>query len=189
MEMMENNMRKTISENYLEMQKTLHENDNYGVASLAFAPIVADLCRQINIRSISDYGAGKKRLEEGLIKSGIKLENYYPYDPAFPEYGEPKTADLVCCIDVLEHVEPDMLNAVLEELASITSSYGFFSIHMGPAGKILADGRNAHLIQEESSWWLPKLCSHFNILQLMTHGLMGRGFWVVVERKNSIKIS
>jgi hypothetical protein len=178
-----NSKNKTISDKYLTMQKELHKNVNYGVASIAFAPIVADLCRQINIKTISDYGAGKKRLQEALIELDLKLAGYFPYDPAFPEYGEAKSAELVCCIDVLEHVEPDKLTSVLEELASITSNYGFFSVHMGPAEKILEDGRNAHLIQEQTSWWLPRLCCHFNILQLMTHTLMGRGFWVVVERK------
>jgi hypothetical protein len=52
---------------------------------------------------------------------------------------------------------------------------------MGPARKILADGRNAHLIQKPSSWWLGKLIQHFEILHLQTHSLMGQGFWVVLQ--------
>jgi hypothetical protein len=47
--------------------------------------------------------------------------------------------------------------AQIAELAKITQNFGFFSIHMGPAGKILSDGRNAHLIQKPRSWWLSKL--------------------------------
>ena len=52
---------------------------------------------------------------------------------------------------------------------------------MGPAQKVLEDGRNAHLIQEPTSWWLEKLIRRFEISQLQTHQLMGHGFWVVVQ--------
>lgn len=172
----------TISGEYLKLQQELHQNPNYGVASLSFAPIVADLIRQTQAQSLADYGAGKKRLLEGLAKAGVHPKHYFPYDPVFPEYGSPKEADLVCCIDVLEHIEPEKLEAVLRELASITIGLGFFSVHMGPAGKTLADGRNAHLIQKPSSWWLPKICQHFNVLHLASHEMMGRGFWLIVQR-------
>jgi len=152
------------------------------VARRELSPLVAQLVKQANIQSISDYGAGKKRLLEGLKANGVTPKDYYPFDPVFPEYGEPKSADLVCCIDVLEHIEPTKLNAVLQELASITIGLGFFSIHMGPAGKVLTDGRNAHLIQQPTSWWLPRLCEHFNILELKQHQVFGTGFWCIVQR-------
>ncbi len=172
----------TISNGYLNLQRELHQDFNYGVASLSFAPIVADLIRQTKAQSVSDYGAGKKRLLEGLTKAGVAPKRYFPYDPVFPEYGCPQEADLVCCIDVLEHIEPESLDAVLKELASITVGLGFFSIHMGPAGKTLSDGRNAHLIQQPSSWWLPKICQYFNVLQLTSHNTMGQGIWLIVRR-------
>jgi len=130
---------------------------------------------------VSDYGAGKQRLLEGLRGQGITLDGYYPYDPAFPEYGSPQVADLVCCIDVLEHIEPELLDNVLEDLASITRRLGFFSIHMGAAGKTLPDGRNAHLIQQSTAWWLPRLCRYFEVLQLQSHQVMGHGFWLIVR--------
>jgi len=177
-------MTNLISVDYLEQQKTLHQNPNYGVASLSFAPIVADLIRQIDAKSISDYGAGKKNLLVGLNKNGISGIDYYPYDPVFPEYGPPKTADLVCCIDVLEHIEPNLIDNVISDLAKITVNIGFFSIHMGPAGKFLTDGRNAHLIQKPTSWWLPKISKHFDVLHLQSHQMMGNGIWLVVNPKS-----
>ncbi|HBH37254.1 MAG TPA: hypothetical protein DDX06_02590 [Curvibacter sp.] len=172
---------RTITDEYRRMQQELHQNPNYGVASLAFAPLVADLIRQANVRSVSDYGAGKKNLLKGLAEAGIQGILYHPYDPAFPEYGAPQPADLVCCIDVLEHIEPELVDNVLTELARITTNLGLFSIHMGPAAKVLSDGRNAHLIQKPSSWWLPRLTQHFEILQLQTHNTMGHGIWVIVK--------
>lgn len=117
---------RTITEEYRRMQQDLHQNPNYGVASLAFAPLVAEIVRQTGVQSISDYGAGKKNLLKGLIEAGVHDFQYYPYDPAFPEYGPPQAADLVCCIDVLEHIEPQFIDNVLSDLYHITTRLGFF---------------------------------------------------------------
>jgi len=154
-----------ITEAYRRLQQALHENPNYGVASLQFAPFVQQLAQALKAASIADYGAGKQNLRLAFERAGFQID-YRPYDPAFPDYGEPRAADLVCCIDVLEHIEPDLLDNVLDDLARITVKHGFFSIHTGAAQKVLADGRNAHLIQQPSSWWLPRLCERFEIEML-----------------------
>ena len=174
---------KTITNEYLELQKQLHLNPDYGIASLSFAPIVAEIIKKVNIKSLSDYGAGKKNLLLGINNNGIKDIEYFPYDPAFPEYGGPVASQLVCCIDVLEHIEPELIDNVIQDLAGIVTNLGYFSIHMGPAKKILADGRNAHLIQNPSSWWLAKIVKHFEIVQLMSHQIMGNGIWMIVSPK------
>jgi hypothetical protein len=170
----------TISPEYLALQQKLHKNPNYGVASIHYAPIVRDVMNGMNATSLSDYGAGKQNLKAALSKLNKTDFEYFPYDPAFPEYGDPQPADLVCCIDVLEHIEPAYLEAVISELAAITRKMGFFSIATGPAIKILADGRNAHLIQKPSSWWLPRLCEYFEIVRLLRDA---NGFCVLVEPK------
>ena len=72
------------------------------------------------------------------------------------------------------------LDAVLEDLGRITKRVGFFTINTGPAFKTLPDGRNAHLIQKPTSWWLPRLCEHFEIAHLQGEP---QGFWVVTEKK------
>jgi hypothetical protein len=169
--------RATISDDYLRMQRELHQNPNYGVASIGYAPIVRGLMQQFAVKSLSDYGAGKQNLKKKLDELGSGPFEYLPYDPAFPEYGTARPADLVCCIDVLEHVEPDLLENVMLDLKAIVQKFGFFTIHTGAAVKHLADGRNAHLIQKPASWWLPILCRHFEIVHLQ--GSPG-GFWIVV---------
>ena len=88
-------MNQTISENYLKLQKKLHKNPSYGVVSIKFAPNVKKIVEDAKLSSISDYGAGKKNLQKTLNKLGLNNFKYYPYDPAFPEYGPPKEADLV----------------------------------------------------------------------------------------------
>lgn len=170
----------TISPEYLEQQKLLHQNPNYGVASLQYATLVVDMLDQTRAKSVSDYGAGKCNLRKKLHELGRTDIEYFPYDPAFPEYGPPKQADVVCCIDVLEHIEPAYLQAVLQDLERIVIKIGLLTIHCGPAVKTLPDGRNAHLIQEPASWWLPRLCEHFEIAHLQSEP---NGFWVIVLPK------
>ncbi|MGJ0507107.1 MAG: hypothetical protein ACR652_08210 [Methylocystis sp.] len=167
----------TISDYYRDLQTDLHRNPHYGVASLEYAPLVAKVFSGVGAESVADYGAGKCNLRKGLEALGLKGFDYFPYDPVFPEYGAPREADLVCCIDVLEHIEEDYIDSVIADLVRITTNYGFFTIATGPAEKILADGRNAHLTQKPTSWWLPKFLRAFNIEQLQNDR---QGFWFIV---------
>lgn len=168
-----------ISPEYQEAQRVLHQNPNYGVASTSYGGLVGRLIMQTGAQSVLDYGAGKQRLRQSARDAFDSGCEYVPYDPAFPEYGEPRPCDMVVCIDVLEHVEIVCLGAVLEDLWKNMGDCGFFTIHTGPAIKTLPDGRNAHLIQCGSEWWLPKLSKYFRVHQLHTDD---HGFWVVVKK-------
>jgi hypothetical protein len=72
-----------------------------------------------------------------------------------PDFArEPEPHDLVVCSDVLEHIEPDCLGDVLRHLYDLTKKALFVDVACRPAKKVLADGRNAHLIQRDPSAWL-----------------------------------
>ena len=151
-----------ISEAYRAEQERLHENPGYGVASVSYAPMVTHLINELQITEVLDYGCGKGRLGESIQPKGPLM--FYQYDPAIPDVAQaPEPAQMVCCIDVLEHIEPEHLDSVLDDLQKLTQEVGFFTIHTGPAKKVLSDGRNAHLIQETYDWWLPKLMARFHI--------------------------
>lgn len=170
-----------ITEEYREVQRKLHENPNYGVASVSYAPLVADVVRQLGATELLDYGAGKGRLGQTLreqLKAALKIHHY---DPAVPMWSKPpEPCNLVACIDVLEHVEPGLLDNVLDDLKRVTLKYGVFTVHTQAAVKVLPDGRNAHLIQQPPQWWLPKITERF---ELVVFNRMPLGFWVLVERK------
>ena len=144
------------------MQAKLHENPEYGIASTYFAPIVDDVIQSFSIKSLLDYGAGKCRLKDS-IKSEV---NYTPYEPSNPLWSQtPEPCEFVTCIDVLEHIEPELLDNVLDDLQRVVDKYGLFTIHTGPAVKILPDGRNAHLIQQPLEWWNKHLNTRFTIVK------------------------
>lgn len=108
----------------------------------------------LGFTDILDYGCGKGKL--GLGKK---------YDPAIPEFStDPDPADLLVSTDVLEHIEPDLLDNVLIHMKSKMKKQGFLTIGCSPASKKLPDGRNAHLIVRSPDWWIEKLKEHFVIL-------------------------
>jgi hypothetical protein len=148
------------------------------VASVQYAPIVASVIKQFGFTELLDYGAGKGRLGETLKSMGLNPEITH-YDPAIKQWSaHPSPKECVACIDVLEHIEPDLLDNVLDDLKSLTSKVGVFTVHTGPAIKTLPDGRNAHLIQQKSNWWIPKIISRFELLVFQS---TGNGFFVVVK--------
>lgn len=142
-----------ISDEYKKLNSQLHQDrEDYGTSGAKWADLISDMSSDI-----LDYGAGKQYLEKAI--KGVKS-----YDPCIPGLDSPpEPADLVYCGDVLEHIEPELLDNVLDHLYSLVKRYGVFAIHTGPAGKTLADGRNAHLIQEPMEWWAEKL-GKFKIL-------------------------
>jgi len=170
-----------ISDDYRRMQQQLHENPNYGMASVEYAQLVAKFIESTESTEILDYGAGKGRLGMALRQHIQRPLTIYHYDPAIPQWSmPPDPCGFVACIDVLEHIEPHLLDNVLDDLQRVVAGAGVFTVHCYPAAKVLPDGRNAHLIQQPSSWWLPKFLARF---ELAAFSRMPQGFWIGVERK------
>ena len=155
-----------ISEDYRVLNRRLHEeNLAYGVGAGKHADTVKKLVEKTKAQSVLDYGCGK-----GYLAKALPFP-IWEYDPAIPGKEEaPRPAEVVCCLDVLEHVEPDKIDIVLNDLRRCVLKVGYFVIHTGPSGKFLADGRNAHLIQEKREWWEERLGKHFKIAQIFQTG-------------------
>jgi len=171
-------MNDTYSQDYLQMQKELHKNPSYGVMSIHYAPLVRDLIKTSSALTLCDYGAGKQRLKQALDALGVQNFAYFPYDPAFPEYGNATRSEIVTCIDVLEHIEPEYVEIVIKQLYDLTERFALLTIHSGPAQKVLPDGRNAHLIQEQSGWWLRRISLWFDVIELKP---VENGFWLLAK--------
>jgi len=152
-----------ISDEYRKMNAQLHASKpGYGTGGARWARMVQDLCESWNTRDVLDYGCGKGRLAEALPFPIAQ------YDPAIPEHAsDPKPCDLVVCTDVLEHIEPDQLSAVLDHLRDLTLKVGLFNVATRRAHKTLPDGRNTHLIVEPIDWWLPMLRERFKSVELV----------------------
>jgi len=152
-----------ITEEYRKQQAELHRtHDGYGVACLKYAEKVQDIASKYGLSKLLDYGAGKGRLATKL-PSWLGITRYEPANPHWAEHPEPH--DFVVCIDVLEHIEPDCLESVLDDLQALTKKVGFFTVNCKKAGKTLPDGRNAHLIIQPKEWWMPKFESRFNVIE------------------------
>ena len=76
-----------ITDEYREMQRKLHENPGYGVASVTYAQIFADPIRQMGVTEILDYGAGKGRFGQTLRQRITTPIEIHHYDPAVPEWS------------------------------------------------------------------------------------------------------
>lgn len=150
-----------ITESYRKQNAQLHaERPDYGrLGASKWADTVRKLADKYWATTILDYGCGKGLLRGALMIYGLDVRNY---DPAIEEWAAtPEPAELVVCNDVLEHIEPDCLEAVLDDLKRVTLKAGLFVIATGPAKKTLPDGRNAHLIQQPARWWLPMICERW----------------------------
>jgi len=171
-----------ISDRYCQMQQQLHQSPDYGTASVYYAPLVAEALDAFGANEMLDYGAGKGRLGDTLKQQLQRPLVIHHYDPAIPKWSAlPDPCPFVACIDVLEHIEPELIDNVLDDLARVTIGVGLFTVQTGQAVKVLPDGRNAHLIQRPPTWWLPKIMERF---ELITYNrLPPVDFWVAVERR------
>lgn len=184
-----------ISENYRAQQEHLHETTEYGTASIQYAPLVSQIIDRMGITHLLDYGSGSRcNLGKTLFSKGSmcqpKLEHvtpgekfkYQAYDPGVPRLaGLPIPAQMVACIDVLEHIEPECLDSVLDHLVQLTEAVAFLTVHTGPAKKTLPDGRNAHINQQPMQWWLPKLWERFDLHTVQVTG--EHAFYVICYAK------
>ena len=165
-----------ISPEYRQLLELTHAKMPWGTASLNEIDRIVSLLRQYQITHVLDYGAGQQNLAKKLpdLVSNLIVDSYDPGIPAIA--SAPAPAELVCCIDVLEHVEPEYIDQVLDDLQRVVANLGYFTIAVTPATKILEDGRNAHLIVQPVEWWAQKIQARFTIVKDM-----GRKF--IVRKK------
>jgi acetolactate synthase regulatory subunit len=133
-------------------------------AKLRFAEIIKFI-REQSVTDILDYGAGSANRLSAMLNNAYPGEFFCTdYDPAIPEISQkPEPHSLVTCIDVLEHVEPELLDNVLCDLKRVIKQAGFFVIYTMPAQRFLKNGKNAHLIVESAEWWVEKLSKYFDV--------------------------
>lgn len=144
-----------ISSKYLEMQRVLHAAPRgYGGRGDKWAGVVMQVAAAYHCTSILDYGAGQGTLAKALRAMPLGDIRIDEYDPAIPQIAHPpEFADLVCCTDVLEHVEKDRLDAVLAHLKLLARKALWVVVSTKSSNKTLLDGRNAHLIIKPARWW------------------------------------
>ena len=155
-----------ITDEYRRLNYEKHvSSTGYGTSGQNYANEILGLCDTLKTRDILDYGCGKSTLQNCLPFT-IKQ-----YDPAIKKYEhDPESADLVVCTDVLEHIEPDLLDNVLRHMHSKTNKLLYAAINTQKALKTLADGRNAHLIVEDIPYWANKLDPYFKVLSILRQG-------------------
>lgn len=163
---------KLISDEYRDQNAKLHAtNRKYGANGHAWRDRVLALIRKLAAKSWLDYGCGKGQLVDTVrnsMRAEVKMGNFVisKYDPVTaPEM--PKPAEFVTCCDVLEHIEPDLLDNVLGHIRSVTKTQALLVISLRASNKKLPDGRNAHLIIKPKNWWLSKLSDHFDEVQVV----------------------
>lgn len=162
-------MTGVISEKQRMLNDALHrQNSSFGNRDDA-AGLAANLPSAINelhskgfCKSILDYGTGKGSLVRRLKSELPDTITVCGYDPAVDEFKvRPSvTFDILTCLDVLEHVELDSIDAVLRDIHALTKNLCYIVIDLQPAVKTLADGRNAHILLAPAEWWI----SRFNQL-------------------------
>lgn len=162
--------RDLISPLYLMQNQILHKSkDGFGGSGWKHTDAIlkfADACGPV--RTMLDYGAGESTLQKSFKKRGVKIK-LAEYDPAIPRIANmPDPSEMVVCTDVLEHIEPEFIDRVLQHIYELTKVCAYLVIATRPANKKLPDGRNAHLILEDATWW------HELILR-------GRPDWRMVE--------
>lgn len=158
-----------ITAPYLELQRDLHARFDYGRG--VDAQECARFVRLFSPETVLDYGCGQGHLAKLLPEFEVE-----EYDPAIPgKDAEPAKSDVVVCADVLEHIEPDLLDNVLLHLRALTKKQVILVIATAPSKKIMADGRSAHLIVESARWWAEKVSSLFDLEMFEDRTEQGRG--------------
>lgn len=172
-----------ITPEYLALQQDLHARYEYGRG--VDAEDCLRILRQLLPKgaSVLDYGCGRGVFGDLAAPHFAVTE----YDPAIPGKDQPPESggfDAIVCADVLEHVEPACLDDVLAHIRGLMGpgGVGVLIIATQPSGKIMADGRQAHILLQDEAWWREKLhAAGFVIMESEDRSERGKGLVYLIK--------
>jgi 2-polyprenyl-3-methyl-5-hydroxy-6-metoxy-1,4-benzoquinol methylase len=171
-----------LSEEYREQLEQIHSSTKWGATARGKWKQIVKIAESIEEINILDYGAGQGGFKKKLQEEIPNTYNVIEYEPGRKELSaSPEPQNYVICIDVLEHVEPELVDNVLDDLKRVTLKRGFFTVSTRLAHRKLPDGRNAHLTVEPIEWWKDKINKRFNILKFAPYENGGE---FIVEAKD-----
>ncbi len=157
--------KSVISDAYKEMNKQLHsDKPEYGADAQKDAQGVVTFARKSDCRVILDFSCGKGTLKPAITAIAPDL-TVLEFDPAIEgkDTLPSQPVDMIAAMDVMEHIEPEYLTAVLESMCALKPRLVLMKIALTPAQKTLPDGRNAHILLRPAGWWRETLDKYFQV--------------------------
>lgn len=161
---------KLISNDYRSQNKLCHEQDKgFGSNGRRWAPLVVEKVQEFLSQTqtiqkvrVLDYGCGQNLLYRELATNHqeiFKLIEFVSYDPAVPKFIKTpkKYHNFVICTDVLEHVEPDKLDAVIDHLFTLSLNGIFINVPYRLGNRTLPNGSPCHKTVKDAIWWMAKI--------------------------------
>jgi cyclopropane fatty-acyl-phospholipid synthase-like methyltransferase len=152
-----------IDKTYQEQIQRMHAKGKFNNGAKQFG-LIEPFIEQYRPTDLIDFGCGKGALIAAIKQQwpNISVSGYDPGNAEFEQLpGRP--FDTVISTDAIEHIEPEHLDQTLKLIDSMMLRCGFFRIACHPAKKRLPDGRNAHLIVEQPSWWRQRILDNMNV--------------------------
>lgn len=169
-----------ISESYAKLlSDKIKQVPNWGATGFRQAPKVEAILDRVSAKSMLDYGCGNGSLVVTLKqRQNCPQVTYFQYDPGRGiKVPGGLTTDVVTCIDVMEHVEEDKVDAVLKDIASRAGKVAYFLVSTTPAIHKLPDGTNAHITVHPFQWWQNRMEQFFPWVDLV----MEKSTWFIAE--------
>lgn len=152
-----------ITPEYRALNAEMHERvPAYGTGGHKWADVVRSIVSETGAKSVLDYGCGK-----GTLRAALRPLKVHEYDPAVPgKESLPSSAGVVVCTDVMEHVEPECTDEVIRHLCGLATRAVFVAVACRASGKLLADGRTAHINVQPPAWWHERFSAVGTFVQL-----------------------
>lgn len=162
-------MEHLISKEYQYKITDYHSKRPWGGAVINKAADIHKYVTLSNAKTLLDYGAGRSSLKDTLNNYSYDLDyEIVEYEPGRPELaGDPPVCDFLVCCDVLEHIEPEKIDAVLQHMYDKTAMFAFMTISTQPALGAFPGGENLHLLVRPAEWWIEKLTKYWKFIDLV----------------------
>lgn len=141
-----------MSTDWIQQHRLLHQDSPRNFAGKSVRKWI-DAINQFadlhHCETILDYGCGKAQFWPPEWQGRVS-----GYDPAVDQFSqEPQPADLVICVDVMEHIPHNQVTEVIDRVNSLARRALFWVVDVKPAKKRFLNGVNCHLTQQPAEWW------------------------------------